>query len=274
MFSQLTLPTDAFNIRFIQQGSGPPLILVHGGGTWSYSFRHNICDLSRQYSVYAIDVPGHGYTRPRIPDPTYDLETVCSNLLRFLDRLNIPKAHMAGHSWGGGFVLDFARRHPKRVDRLILIDSSGVNRWERLEWELLKWPLIGKLLTRLVSAKQVRKGLERTFSNPDRVTAEMVQAIYAPLAMPAIRKAQQAYMRNIDWRPLGAALPHISHPVLIIWGKHDLYIHVRYGRQMGRCLPNASLIVLDHCGHSPHEEDPQTVNRLILDFLSGDVSAI
>ncbi|MFZ2634310.1 MAG: alpha/beta fold hydrolase [Desulfosalsimonadaceae bacterium] len=256
-----------FRLHYVHEGSGPPLILLHGGGTWLHCFHKNIPVLSKHFSVYAIDVPGHGFTRALNGDVTYDFDTVCDAIRQFMDVMKIEKAHIAGHSWGGGWAIRFAGRYPERMLKLVLIDASGINRHERLAWELLKYPVIGEIMTHFLTRHSVKRGLTLSFYNQSLVTDELVDLMVAPLRNKDNRKAQLRYSRNIDWETTKAVLPDIQTPALIIWGKQDRYIPVKFGKQMARLMPDARLEILERCGHSAHNECPETVNRMITEFL-------
>lgn len=268
------LPINKFKLHYFQRGSGRPVVLIHGGGTWLYSFRHNFIPLARKYSVYAFDMPGHGYTQVRPTHKRYDLDAVCETLCEFMDAMQLHKAHLIGHSWGGGWALHFADQFPDRVDKLILMDSSGMHRYEQLPWELMKYRFLEKFLLKFLSEKTIRKGLEAGFYDKTLVDEEMIRNIYAPMRNPDNLKAQLSYSRNINWKQTKAVLPLIRSQVLIIWGKNDSYINVKYGRRMQVQIPNAQLKIIDRCGHSPHEEHPEQVNSLITDFLSEKSSTV
>ena len=262
------LPIKKFLLHFIHKGSGPPLVLIHGGGSWLYTFRHNISDLAENYSVYAFDVPGHGYTQARTDDVGYNFDTVCETLLEFMDAMNLKRIHLAGHSWGGGWAIYFADQYPNRVDKIILIDSSGMHQYEQLVWELMKYPVLGKFMLKFLTENTIKKGLEASFYDKNLVTRKMIKDIYTPLSHKKIINAQLSYSRNINWKKTKAALPRIRSKTLIIWGKNDQYIHVKHGKRMNNLIPDSRLEIINQCGHSAHEEHPGRVNRLIADFLN------
>jgi len=256
-----------FLLHYVQKGSGQPLILIHGGGSWLYSFRHNVIPLSKKFSVHAFDMPGHGYSRPHTDDKTYDFETVSNTLLEFMDLMDLKSAHIAGHSWGGGWAIYFSDHYPERVNKLILIDSSGIHRYDQFAWELLKYPILGKFMLKFFSENTVKKGMEASFYDKTLVNREMIKNIHAPLSNKDILTAQLSYSRNINWEKTKNALPRIRSKVMIIWGKNDRYIHVKHGKRMQNLIPDSRLEIIDQCGHSAHEEHPVTVNRLITDFF-------
>ena len=266
-FSSRFINIKNFRLHYILEGSGPPLILLHGGGVWLYCFYKNIPALSRYFSVYVLDIPGHGFTQALNAHVTYDFDTVCDAILAFMDMMEIEKAHIAGHSWGGGWAIYFAGKHPERMLKLVLMDASGVNRHERLTWELLKYPVIGEILSLFVTRRSVKKGLILSFYDHSLVTDKLIDLIHAPLKNHANREAQLQYSRNLDWEKTRNLLPEINTPTLILWGKQDRYIHVKYGKQMQRRISGARLEIIDCCGHSAHNECSDTVNRLITGFL-------
>lgn len=257
----------SFKMHFLEMGEGDPLILIHGGGVWLYSFRHNLRDLSCFFRVYALDMPGYGYTLPLQDTVSYGLETAAEVLLEFMNMKNIERASLLGHSWGGGWVLRFASQYPERVERLILIDSSGFNVPDVLEWELMKYPVIGGLLMKCITVGIVKKRLERSFFHKEMVSRDMAEEVYLPLTFPYNQKAQLKIARNQDWSLTERSMHVIRHPSLVIWGDHDAYLDIELLHRFHRQLPNARTFLFKQCGHSPHEEYPQDVNALITAYL-------
>jgi pimeloyl-ACP methyl ester carboxylesterase len=266
------LALESSLVHYVRMGSGHPLVLVHGGGMWLYSFRHNIPNLSRHFSVFALDMPGYGYSVPFGRGRLSGLEETSRTLLGFIDRLGLGRVSLLGHSWGGGWVLHFASHHPDRVDRLILIDSSGFDVPDVLEWELLKLPFIGPLLLKCVTPGGVRKRIERSFYDRERVTAEMAREVYIPLKLEHNRKAQARIARGLHWRETERAIPRITQPCLVIWGENDRYLDVGLCARFQQELADVRSHIFRECGHSPHEELPDEVNGLIIRFLTGSGS--
>lgn len=264
------LRTRHFDIHYSSLGKGDPVILIHGGGMWLYSYRDNIPELSRTFTVYALDMPGYGYTVPRANSPRYGLKVMTDTLLEFMDALKIEKASLVGHSWGGGWAIHFAHNHPERVDKLCLIDSSGLDVRDVLEWEFLKYPIIGKTLVQCISSHGVRRRLERSFFNKDHVSPEMVNEVYTPMRFRANQKAQSLLSRNQNWQQTQKAMHEIHKAVLLIWGDSDYYLDPSLTKEFTARFSNIKPVMLKNCGHSAHEEYPEVVNGLITEFLKQD----
>jgi len=259
--------TDEFRIHYTQAGEGEPLILIHGSCTWIYSFRHNIPVLAKKFSVYALDMPGNGYTIPICDDPDYDLEMMSSAILNFMDKEQIRQAALIGHSSGGGWALHLASRHPERIKKLILIDSSGFDIPASLSFKLFYIPIIGELFAKFFTFEDVKKGYEDAFYDKSLISNTTIQEMMTPLTFFHNREAQYRSIRNQDWQQTELALPQIKIPTLVIWGKHDAYLNASMADRFGRTLTHSRVVIIDNCGHSAHEEQPDTVNKLILDFL-------
>ena len=123
---------------YIEKGQGFPLILLHGNGEDSSYFAHQIDEFSSSYHVYAIDTRGHGKS-PRGTAP-FTIRQFADDLLAFMNRHGIEKAHILGFSDGGNTAMIFAMKYPERVERLILnganLDPSGVKRSTQLPIEM------------------------------------------------------------------------------------------------------------------------------------------
>jgi hypothetical protein len=114
-----------FRIHYLHVGQGAPVVLIPGGGTWIYELRTLTSALASRYSVYALDPPGDGYTVPLTAHPSYDLPTIDSTLLHFLDALHLFKVALIGHSFGGGYAHRRELKHLKKCRKPPFHESSG-----------------------------------------------------------------------------------------------------------------------------------------------------
>lgn len=263
--------TDSFRIHYLHEGTGEPVILIHGASTWLYSYRDNLPVLAERFSVYAPDMPGHGYTLTLERRPAYDLDMMSRAIGAFMDGLGLERASFVGHSSGGSWVIHFAAQHPERVERLVLIDSNGLDVPLKLTFKLLSYPLIGELFSKFFTTDDVKKGLEDAFFDRALVTEEMIREIKTPLTFLNNRPAQYLCIRNQDWKVTEREMATLDVPVLVIWGEDDRYLDCAMAGRFRDILPDATVVTLARCGHSAHEERPDEVNCLVCDFLGDTV---
>jgi len=275
---QIWLIVSGLRIRCLIAGSGPPVLLLHGGGidAAGLSLGSAMIALAGSCQVFAPDLPGFGDSDLMPPD--WGFAELSSFLSPLLDALSLPRASLVGVSMGGGVALGFALQAPHRVDRLALIDSAcldGAIRGGRLTWFLVRVPglnLIGWWLLKS-SRHLVRRRLLRWMRHrPDLVTPmlvdELMRLLHKRRAGAATRQLQR---REISWRGLRTnyvnRLAEITIPTLILHGEDDQLLPVTMAERAHRLIRNSRLEVIHHCGHLAPLEQPEAVNRALREFL-------
>lgn len=220
-------------LHHIDQGQGQPLILLHGNGESSDYFVHQITCFCKTYRVIAIDTRGHGKS-PRGNKP-FSIKQFADDLLNFMDEKGIEKACLLGFSDGGNIALEFALKHPERVDKLIL---NGANLFPNGVKPLYQWPIeIGYRMARLFSNK----------SEKARQNAEMLGLM---VNEPHIDTSK---------------LAKLSMPILVIAGTKDM-IKDSHTRLIYNSLPNASLELIEG-DHFIANKNPEAFNVAVKKFL-------
>lgn len=270
-----TLPATSFLrvgdqlVHIEQAGSGEPVILLHGFGASTYSWRNVMPALAASFRVIAIDLNGFGYTqRPRTFE-SYTREGQAGLVLRVMDGLGIRSAHLMGHSYGGGLSLFIASRHPERVRSMVLVDSSAPTyaNDRRSRAASLK-PLLGLYLRSVVLRPgTVRRALLHSFYDDSLVTPELVHEYYERLRVEGVVDAYYGLTAPTRNQPEPVELEKIRTPALIVWGAEDLLISVEAGRRAAERMPDAEFVALEGVGHVPMEEKPEELVRLALPFL-------
>ena len=256
------------SIHWIEVGSGPTIVLVHGGQAWAYAWRYQIEPLAAAgYRVIAPDLPGSGYSDVS-SSADYSISALSRSLGDLLDKLKIQQAVFAASSEGGLPVLDLAIRCPERVAMLVLASSCGVPHDLPVLWRLIKWPFLGELMGLFVNETLVRSKLREAFQDKSCVTDELVSAYLDPLRRKGAWKANVKHERN--WNPsfVEEQIHCIRCPTLVIWGEDDLWHPVRMAHEFGQRIQGSQVEILPACGHLPHEERPENFNELIHAFLS------
>jgi pimeloyl-ACP methyl ester carboxylesterase len=251
-----------------QAGTGEPVVLLHGFGASTYSWRKVMPALSRSHRVVAIDLNGFGYTQRPAGRASYTREAQAQLVLGTLDALGIDRAHFVGHSYGGGITLYLAAQHPERFRTMVLVDSSAPTYANDRRSRAAALRPLDSLLVRLVFLRpaMVRRSLLSSFWDDSLVTPELVQAYQDRLA---IEGATDAFYGLTAPAPAGATveLEKIAVPALVLWGAHDELIAPESGRRAAARLPHAEFVLLDHSGHLPLEEEPEAFLGAVLPFL-------
>jgi pimeloyl-ACP methyl ester carboxylesterase len=270
-----SLPEDRFLkigdqlVHVEMAGSGPPLVLVHGFGGSTYSWRQVMPGLAESFRVVAVDLSGFGYTeRPKDP-ARYTREAQGELVLAVMDALGFQTAHLMGHSYGGGISLWIAWKHPERLRSLVLVDSSAPTySYDRRSRAASFRPFTALALrTLILRPATVRKSLLHSFYNDSLVTPELVQAYWDRIRVQGVVDAYYGLSVPVRGPVERVVVDDIQVPTLILWGAEDELISVESARQVAARMPQAELVVLDKTGHVPMEERPEEVLQHVLPFL-------
>lgn len=270
-----TVPEDRFLriggqlVHIEQAGRGEPLVLIHGFGASTYSWRKVMPRLAESFRVVALDLNGFGYTqRPRTFE-SYTREGQADLILKVLDALGLDSAHLMGHSYGGGLTLWIASRHPERVRSMVLVDSSAPTyaNDRRSRAASLK-PLTSIFLRSVVLRPgSVRKALLRSFHDDSLVTPELVREYYDRIRIEGVIEAYHGLTAPAPASTGRVELDKIDVPALVVWGAEDVVVPVHLGRDAAQRLPRGEFALMEKTGHIPMEERPEELLRIVLPFL-------
>ncbi len=252
------------------------MLLIHGIGDSSDTWRPELDRLVKDYTVVAPDLLGHG--RSEKPRADYSVAAYANGMRDLLAVLEIDRATVVGHSMGGGVAGQFAYQFPERCERLVLVDSGGVgksvNPFLRLAAvpgvEVLM-PLFG--LPPVKAVGRVAADALRRLSNPLGRDGEELLAIFDALPDTAARRAILRTLRSgLDWR--GQAITMLDRaylaeglPTLLVWGRHDAVIPLDHGRLAHAAMPGSEFEIFDDAGHFPHHTDPERFAEILCDFI-------
>ncbi len=263
---------DGARMRYLRDGRGPALVLVHGLLGYSFSWRYAIPVFAERATVHAVDMLGVGFSdRPAGLDCC--LQASAERLLRFLDAAAIDSCDLLGTSHGGAVSMMAASLAPERVRRLILV--APVN-----PWSLFGAPTAAFLSHRFVSpvflsfAPLLRMIhgylLRRLYGDASRIRPGTLKGYSAPFAMPGAFNYGISVLRSWsqDLQQLESVLPRIAHiPTLIIWGSMDNAVDPASAPKLNRQFQDCRVRMLEGVGHLPYEEVPDEFNRAVMDFL-------
>jgi 4,5:9,10-diseco-3-hydroxy-5,9,17-trioxoandrosta-1(10),2-diene-4-oate hydrolase len=264
---------DGAKVHYQRAGAGRPLLLLHGLVGSARNWRRNISFLSRNSSVYAVDLFNMGESE-RVPGLDAGLEATADRLASYMDALGLSEADIAGHSHGGAIAMMFAARHPNRVRRLILF--APANPFCDLGNQLIRFyqTRFGMWFARLIPfLPRMLKAtaLSRMYGDPSRVSRDALegytQGLHIPGTVDHVLQIVQRWF--VDMRLLRSALAGLAEkPTLLIWGDRDRAVGLKSAHELQRTLPQSSLLVLPGVGHIAFEETPEICNRAMRDWLA------
>ncbi len=263
-------------VNYVEMGSGPPLVFVHGlAGCWQ-NWLENIPHFAKRHRVIAVDLPGFGESE--LPHEQISIPGYGQFFDAFLGEIGVERASLVGNSMGGFISAEVAISHPSRVDRLALISAAGLVTVRPSELAVAKRtaPFFHLVMARTIARREHwvrRRGLRRMFlygvaRHPDLLQPELCFEIASGAGKPGFLDAFQAIM-DYDFRD---RLPEIRDPTLIVWGRNDRIVPVTGAYEYERLIPGSRRIVFEDTGHVPMIERPARFNALLDEFLSGAIS--
>lgn len=236
---------DGTKVRYLEAGQdnpGLPVVLLHGfqagADLW---FPHTFPAIAAKYHVYALDLPGFGYSGQL---SEYSAEAYGRFMNSFLDKLGLTEIQLVGHSMGGQVALATVAQNSDRIKRLMLIASAGLPRTGA------PWAAPLMMLA-------------------DRSTFEV--ALYPTVFRLMMRsKAMKPCLRMIREDSVYPLLSKATMPTLIVWGSQDRVVPLEYSALFARNIPHAKLSIMRGCGHRPFYQKPEKFNKIMFNFLSPD----
>jgi len=257
-------------VHFERTGSGPTLLLIHGFGGSTFSWRDVQPALSSNFDVLAVDLSGFGYTERPKSDAAYAVEAQTGLLLRLLDALSIQQVDVAGHSYGAGLALRLAREHPDRVRTLILVDGGAGEAAPEGVATIPAFlrPLFACFVERFFLTPDGIRGLLSGFVHRrEIITDQVVQGYLDRLRVEGLAEALNGFFAAATRTPPPVDPAAIRQPTLIIWGRHDRVFPIASGRALAERIPGSFFVEFEHSGHLPMEEEPERFAEEVRSFL-------
>ncbi len=277
-FSPHEIRVNEYRLHYVDEGEGPPLVLVHGNPTWSFYWRELIAALRPQFRVIAIDHLGCGLSdKPQ--DYPYRLQYHIDNLSELVEQLDLREVTLVAHDWGGPIGLGAALKSPQRFERFVILNSAAF-RSPRIPWQirLARAPVLGTLANRGLNAF-LRGALRTALENHENMTPAVRAGYLAPYRSWHNRVAIDRFVKDIPrtvGHPSYETLLRIENglqtladkPWLLLWGMRDWCFHEWYLERFLEFVPQAEVHRFADAGHLLMEDRPAEVIQLIREFLS------
>jgi pimeloyl-ACP methyl ester carboxylesterase len=269
--SDSAAPMGSIATSYVCQGSGPPIVLLHGFDSSLFEFRRLIPLLAQRAQVWAVDLLGFGFC-DRADSSNFtvanrvDPEAIKQHLHAFCQQMIGQPVVLIGASMGGGVAIDFATSYPEAVKQLILIDAVG----------FAAGPAVGKFMfspldkwaTNFLRNPGVRRKIsEKAYYDRAFVTADASLCASLHLLVPNWQAALIAFTKSGGYNFLRPKIAQITQPTLVLWGRHDSILGTQDAPRFEQAIEQCQLIWIEDCGHVPHLEQAKITAEHIVDFF-------
>ena len=274
MGAQVRYTGRRYRTRVIEAGSGPPLVLAHGGGGHAEHYSRNVNRLAKHFHVYAYDMLWHGFS----PAPGVDEDAMLrfdEQLLDLMDAENIERAIVGGASSGAFAPLRLAINNPERVQGLVLVVPGHIRYPAREATERAQYTTLHSqthdALADVTEAK-IRARLEWLMADPGAVTDELVAvrtSIYSSEHGNAATRAYYALTESEAGHRFDVTedeLRGLTVPTLVIWARGGNGVSPQRAEWLSEVIPNATYRLIEPAGHWPQWEKPEAHDEAIIEF--------
>ena len=263
--AEKTVEVFGQKIHYLEAGSGPAVILLHGLGGDSSNWAFTTPVLASKFHVYVPDQVGFGASDKPLID--YRVGTLVDFLNAFCKKLSIEKATLVGNSLGGWTAMDFTLAHPEKVDKLVLVDSAGYS----LEHSGPRPPREALAVLNPATVAQAKLVMSTILANKTMVTDALAERFFADHMRKGdgytIDRFIDSILRSED--VVDGKLGAIKTPTLIVWGVQDGLVPLAAGKSLAQDIAGSELVTLDGCGHVPQIECAMKFNAALLKFMGG-----
>lgn len=273
-YARLGPPEAPVKLFYESKGTGAPILLIHGFGASTFTWRRIAPALAENHKVIAVDLKGFGQSDKPFDEhySIFDQAELIKQLILDNDLKNLT---LVGHSYGGGIslmlALDEDPRLAGRIAKLVLLDTIAYPQNIPVAFRMMDMPLVSHLGVRMVPPEvQARVALKLAYYDDSKIGEEDVEMYAAPLRTVAgkhamIHSARQIVPQGLE--EISKRYPSIKQPTLIAWCDNDRIVPLDIGVELRRNMPTSRLEIIERCGHMPQEEQPEATLRLIKDFL-------
>ena len=239
-------------------GAGDPVVVVHGGPGLSHSYLTELSELSYTHQLIFYDQRGSGRSTGELDQ--MHMDTFIEDLQCIFTALNLKRASLIGHSWGGLLAMKFAIDHPECINKMILINSLPCTQtYDPLQQNLY---MEGIYDIQLGISDGYRRLFRQFCHNPK--SADMLNLDADPKGIAIrIKFEENFFMQSYNYE---SQLKQLNIPTLILHGENDL-LPFSIAENLHRCIKNSVAITLPNCGHFPNVEQPEILFHHLEKFL-------
>lgn len=280
---------NGVRLHYVEAGSGPLVVLLHGFPEFWYGWRHQIGPLAAAgYRVIAPDMRGYNQSEKPPSVHAYAVETLVEDVVTLIAHCGVTRATVVGHDWGGVVAWEVAMRRPDVVEKLIVLNAPHpaaflrelrtpaqlARSWYALAFQV---PMLPELLIALGDYRMLRAVFRRDPVRPNAFTEDDIQRYRDAFAIPGARTATinyyRAAMRRNPRRITLEAVRAVIAPTLLIWGMGDRYLGPALTERLEQWVPRLRVERITGVSHWVQHDAPEQVTALMLGFLRVDAPA-
>ncbi len=262
---------DGKQVHYRDEGIGETIVLIHGTAASLHTWNDWTKELVKQFRVIRMDLPAFGLTGAN-KSRDYSIKSYTLFLHNFLTKLNLEKFYLVGNSLGGNIAWNYIAENPNKVEKLILVDASGLPTNKPQPWifKMAKTPILNSLFLYVTPKIVIKNNIEQVYYDDAKISDKLITRYHKM----ALRKGnREAFIdrAKTDFK-LGEKanlkkLKSITTETLLIWGENDTWIPLDNGKRMDSLMQNSKLVVLKNTGHVPMEENPEESLKVFVEFL-------
>ena len=280
-FASHELVIDGLRLHYLDEGSGPTLLLLHGNPTWSFFWREMIKSLRGRYRVVVPDLIGHGLSdKPSRRQYGYRLADRIGDIRRLIEHLDLDRITLIAHDWGGPIGLGAAIEMPERFAGLVLMNTAAF-RATRVPFRirLARVPGLSRLAIQGLNLF-TRAAIRMASNKPERMTPAVRAGYLFPYDSWVHRESVYQFPQDLPLRPSHPSYETLlrietglaqfrDRPVCLVWGMQDWCFPPQFLERFKEIFPQAEAHPLADAGHYLLEDEPEQVVSIVERFLAG-----
>ncbi|MCK5881846.1 MAG: alpha/beta fold hydrolase [Sinobacterium sp.] len=284
-FKENYLSLNGQQYHYVNEGQGEPVVMIHGNPSWSFYYRNLVAALSVNHQCIVPDHIGCGLSdKPSDDNYDYTLKQRIDDVESLLDHLNVKEnITLVVHDWGGMIGMGYAQRYPKRIKRLVILNTSAFHLPKEKPFPWALWvcrnTLLGTVLVRGMNAFSSIASIVGVKRKP--MPKDVRQAYVAPFNSWKNRISTLRFVQDIPLRPGDRSYALVSAitqglenfkstPTIICWGSKDFVFDHHFLAQWKKELPQAKVHEFTDCGHYILEDASDEVVPIISNFINGE----
>jgi len=280
---------NGIRLHYVETGTGPAVLLLHGFPEFWYSWRYQIPALAKAgFRVIALDLRGYNESAKPVGRKSYRIETLTDDVLGIIQTVVQGRCVVVGHDWGGAIAWNLAMRYPQAVEKLIVLNAPHPHcffrelqtlRQLRKSWYMFffQLPWLPEMLFRAGGYAWLDHILRSEPVRRDAFTEADIAFYKKALAQPGAITAAINYYRALFQRnvfELKRQIGPVDLPTLLIWGEQDRYLGLNLTQRFERWVPDIRIERIPEASHWVQADAPGRVNQLIIDFLRSGRGAV